>query len=212
MRIGAIRLAIVAVLSVAMVGLAPGQVQAGTQSDGIFTVSIPDYVFPSLGCHTIPGTITATGLDPGDYWSASVEGFNRNYRAGSGVSEYAFGDGSGTWRLDLFACPRLDGFGTYQFDVSIELEDVTTEPDGSTSTLTTSTALSLTAHVRGKIRLTANAAPEPVRRGATVTVRGKLRDAYGIGAKCVKSVYLRMQFRVAGSSTWQPIGRARCTP
>jgi hypothetical protein len=191
-------------------GLGGSPVNAGTNSDGIFTVSIPDYEFPSLNCRNIPGTITATGLEPGDYWSATVEGFNRNYRQGSGVSDYAYGDGSGTWRLDLFACPRLDGFGTYEFDVSVELEDVTTELDGSTFTQTTTSNLSLTARVRGKVRITANVSPEPVRKGSTIKVLGKLRDAYGLGAKCAKNVYARIQFKAANSTSWNQIGRARC--
>lgn len=55
----------------------------------------------------------------------------------------------------------------------------------------------------------ANASPEPVKKGRTITVTGKLQQRLGSGVwKAYASQKVRILFKAKGSTTWTDLGTA----
>ncbi|BAU85013.1 htaa domain protein [Streptomyces laurentii] len=57
--------------------------------------------------------------------------------------------------------------------------------------------------------LAVNASPEPVRKGATVTVTGRLQHQIGTTWKNYGNAPVTVWFKAKGSNTWKQLGSAR---
>ena len=120
------------------------------------------------------------------------------------ANEYSVVSGtreSGTWSARLW----LDkSHSTGQWSVHVRAEDADSNKVESLA--------AATFQVRYNVSLSANAAPEPVKKGAYFTVSGRLSGVTSSGYEAAPAgIVIRIYFQAKGTKTWTYAGAAKTT-
>lgn len=164
-------------------------------------------VYRTRSCVDYPFTVFVdvddldTDPDLPVWWSADVDIYTTTH-SGWGATAYLYGQGTAVKRGYATMCPLLDGVGRYQYDLKLTVDT----PDGDSVTET----VTATTYFKAPTKLTANAKPEPVKRGARQYVKGRLTSR-NADWKVVplRSRRVTIQYRRAGSTTWVDLGTVR---
>jgi hypothetical protein len=193
-----------------MTGVAAAPAAATSDRDGELKISVADTIaYRTDSCAKYPYTLRVD-VPAGQYWSVDVDVL----APGDGWGTFDFVSGTGPKTLTRYAqlCPYLDGIGTFRYEATLEFTEWTdTDGDGWDDELNDVQrhAVAKTV-VKLPAKVSVNAAPEPVRKGRTITVTGKVtyRNA-DWATKPVRNQYVTVQRKAKGSSTWTYVGKDR---
>lgn len=229
-------IAAAAALALGMGALLAPAAEANTATGGALTIAVPNtQVYKAYSCTDYPFTVKVN-VPAGTDWSTTV---NITSPDAWGDSEYLHGTGPATKTGYAHLCPLLDGVGSFSYEGTLEYTLTRTvrewvedgywdsQYDESTDTWTevwvdtsywdtsteyddVSTSATAVSTLKMPSAATVNASPEPIRKGATQYVKGKVtyKDGWW-DTRPVKYKYVSVQYRRTGSAAWTTLGSAK---
>ncbi|MGB8021380.1 MAG: hypothetical protein WCF04_09155 [Candidatus Nanopelagicales bacterium] len=163
-------------------------------------------VYTTSACADYP-FILKVAVPDGVSWHADID----ISRPGSwGAYESLAATGPATRTGDAYLCPRLDGFGPFRFEATLHYS-VDRYVDGAlVGSEDRTDVATATSSVKAPSSVTVDASPEPIEKGASLKVRGKVtyRNAAWV-ATAVEGQDVIVQFLPSGAEKWTTLGRAR---
>lgn len=180
---------------------------ASTARTGAVSISVSDTtVYTTSACADYPFTLRVD-VPEGVSWQADV---NISRPGSWGAYESISATGPATRPGDAYLCPRLDGYGQFHYEATLHYSVdryVDGTRVGSDDRTDVATA---TSTVKAPASVTLDASPEPVEKGSTLKVRGKVtyRNAAWV-ATAVKDQDVIVQFLPSSEEKWTAVGRVR---